>query len=173
MPLEVTIGALPRERFGATLKFIVPKASKGQDGVTHVEIRAALARKPGRFVRAGYSAMAAVVVDRREDMLAVRKRYLKLRGGEPYVQVEMRPRVFKRRVLALGLVEARGDQSASGLCARSRALPPSSKMFDGANLSTIHARLDPTNANRASVSSARRAPLAAQDKLGQCRRALP
>jgi hypothetical protein len=91
MPLEVTIGAFPRERFGATLKFIVPKASKGQDGVTHVEIRAALARKPGRLVRAGYSAMAAVVVDRREDMLAVRKRYLKLRGGEPYVQVEMRP----------------------------------------------------------------------------------
>ncbi len=125
MSLEVTIGAFLRERFGATLKFIAPKASKGQDGVTHVEIRAALARKPGRSVRAGYSAMAAVIVERR-DMLAVRKRYLKLRGGEPYVQVEMRPRVFKRRVLALELVEARGDQSASGLCARSRALPPSS-----------------------------------------------
>jgi HlyD family secretion protein len=48
--------------------FIAPKAVEN-DGITTFEIRAGLALKADRFVRAGYSATADIVVAQRAEVL--------------------------------------------------------------------------------------------------------
>jgi HlyD family secretion protein len=113
MPAAVAIGALPGERFEARLDFIAPKATE-KDGVTTFEIRAALTLKRGRFVRAGYSATAEVVVAQRERVLALPERSVQFRQGRPFVTVETAPGIFQSRAVELGLSDGITTEVVSG-----------------------------------------------------------
>jgi HlyD family secretion protein len=114
MPAAVAIGALPGERYDARLDFIAPKAVE-KDGVTTFEIRAALTLKPGRVVRAGYSATAEVVVAHRERALALPERALQFRAGRPYVTVETAPGIWESRSVELGVSDGITTEIVSGL----------------------------------------------------------
>lgn len=119
MPASVSIGALPGERFDGRLDFIAPKATD-KDGVTTFEVRAALILRPGRVVRAGYSATAEVVVARREGVWALPERCVRFREGRPYVNIETAPGVFQSRAIELGLSDGITTEIVAGLSAGDR-----------------------------------------------------
>jgi HlyD family secretion protein len=119
MPVSVTVGALPHERFEGRLDFIAPKATD-KDGVITFEIRVGLAHKPDRLVRAGYSATAELVVAQRDRVLALPERYVQFQNGQAYVMCETAPGVFALRKIALGLSDGITTEIVSGLSADDR-----------------------------------------------------
>jgi HlyD family secretion protein len=114
LPVSVTLGAFPGERFEGQLEFIAPKAVE-KDGITTFEIRAGLALKVDRFVRAGYSATADIVVTQREEVLALAERHVRFQDGRPYVMIETVPGRFEQRSITLGLSDGITTEVVSGL----------------------------------------------------------
>jgi HlyD family secretion protein len=102
LPLDIKIGALERETFEGKLEHIAPKG-KEIDGAIQFEIKAAVTPKPGVFVRAGYSANADVVLDRRTGVLAIREALVQFDDGKPFVEIETAKGVYQRRDIKLGL----------------------------------------------------------------------
>jgi len=70
MDLILTVGAIPDVRFDAIVEYIAPKG-KEKDGAVQFNIRAKVKTDERYFIRAGYSAGADIVLDKREDVLAV------------------------------------------------------------------------------------------------------
>ena len=75
MALQISIGAIEDQTFDGVLEFISPKGNK-TEGTVQFEIRAALAETGEATVRAGYSANADIVLDRRDDVLTLDERAL-------------------------------------------------------------------------------------------------
>src|SRR5688500_18761743 len=75
MPLAITVSALREQKLEGTLEYIAPKGVV-VDGSVQFQIRAAVkgvgqGAADGLFIRAGSSANADIVLDRRDDVLAV------------------------------------------------------------------------------------------------------
>lgn len=114
MALELTIGAVPDERLAATLEHIAPKGIE-EDGAIQFEIRAALAPQDDVFIRANYSANADIVLDRRDQVVAIDEALLQFDGPQAYVEVETAPQVFERRDIEVGLSDGLQIEVVSGL----------------------------------------------------------
>lgn len=114
MELVVTVGALGDQRFRGTLEYISPKGVL-LEGAVQFEIEAALEPVEDTFIRAGSSANAAIVLDRREQVLAVKESVLKFEEGEPYVEIEVGPQTFERRDIEVGLSDGIQIEVVSGL----------------------------------------------------------
>jgi HlyD family secretion protein len=102
MELDVVIGAVDDERFKGTLEYISPKGVQWE-GAIQFEIKASLKQKEGVFVRAGYSANADIVLDRRTQVLAINESLLLFEDDKTYVEVETAPQTFERREIEVGL----------------------------------------------------------------------
>lgn len=127
MPLSIKVGAFPDETFKGRLEFIAPKATTGEGGkaesatsITTFEIGASFTREPGRFVRAGYSATAEAVVDRCEDVLAIKEAYLRFKARNPFVIVQTRADTFEKRAVDIGLSNGIVVEIVSGLAKTDR-----------------------------------------------------
>ncbi len=114
MPLSIKIGALEQETFVGKLEHIAPKG-KELEGAIQFEIKAAVTPKPNVFVRAGYSANADVVLDKRTGVLAIREALLQFDKGTPFVEVETGPGQYERRELKLGLSDGIYAEVVSGV----------------------------------------------------------
>jgi HlyD family secretion protein len=123
MELVLTIGALPEERLAATLEYIAPKGVE-EEGAIQFEIRAAVDEKPGLLLRANYSANADIVLDKREQALAIDEALLQFDGDEPYVEVETAPQTFERREIVTGLSDGIQIEVVSGLSESDRIKNP-------------------------------------------------
>jgi len=102
MPLILTIGAIEDQAFDAVLEYIAPKGVE-ENGAIQFEIRASLKLSKDYFVRAGYSATADIVLDRRDSVLAVNEKLIQFESDKPYVEVETQPQVFEKRYIKTGL----------------------------------------------------------------------
>lgn len=102
MELLLNIGAMESEPFVAALEYISPKGIDDQ-GTIKFEIRAAVNLRKDRFLRAGYSANADIVLDKREQVLAINERLLTFEGDRAFVEVETAPQVFEKREVKTGL----------------------------------------------------------------------
>jgi HlyD family secretion protein len=102
MALLLTIGAVPGKPLEATLEHIAPKGVE-EDGAIQFEIRAALAPQSEVLVRANYSANADIVLDRRDDVLAINESLLQFEDGKHFVEVETGPQKFEKREIQTGL----------------------------------------------------------------------
>jgi HlyD family secretion protein len=100
MALLLTIGAIEREQFEAVLEHIAPKGVE-ENGAIQFEIRAALRLSDKSFIRANYSANADIVLDRRDEVLAINEALLQFDGETPFVEVESAPQVFERREIEI------------------------------------------------------------------------
>lgn len=114
MDLMLNIGALESESFSAVLEYIAPKGIDDA-GTIKFEIRAAVELPEGTFLRAGYSANADIVLDRRENVLAVNEGLLDTDGQTTYVEVETAPQVFERRRIETGLSDGINIEVKSGI----------------------------------------------------------
>jgi len=102
MALILRIGAIENETFDAELEYISPKGIE-EDGAIQFEIKAAVKLKANQFVRAGYSANADIVLDRRDSVLALPESLLQFDGDSAYVELMTGEQVFEKRYVKTGL----------------------------------------------------------------------
>ncbi len=103
MELIINIGAIENQRFKAILEYISPKGVL-DNGAIQFEIRAKMEMKENVYIRAGYSANADIVLDKREKVLALNEALLLFdKEKKPYVEVAVGDQKFERRDLTVGL----------------------------------------------------------------------
>ena len=103
-PLKVSLGAIEDQELDATLQFIAPKGSEEQ-GAVQFKIEADMVLNDSIFVRAGYSANASIVLDRKEDAFALREALVQFdrKTQDPFVEVMTGDQKFERRDVKLGI----------------------------------------------------------------------
>lgn len=114
MPLELRVGAIGDPRFFANLEYIAPKGVDDQ-GTIKFEIRAAVVLDKNTFLRAGYSANADIVLEKRENVLAINEGNLIVDGNKTYVEIEKGPQQFERREVVVGLSDGINIEIVKGL----------------------------------------------------------
>lgn len=102
MPLELTVGAIESAKFDATLEFIAPKGLD-EEGTVKFEVRAAIKPSKEIFLRAGYSANADIILDRRKGVVAIKERDIIFEKDKTYIEVQTGDRQFQKKPVKLGL----------------------------------------------------------------------
>jgi len=119
MELILKIGALEKEAFTATLEYISPKGVE-EEGAIQFEIKAAIKLKESTFLRAGYSANADIVLDKRDSVLAIRESNLIFENGDTYVDLLRSEQDFERQLIETGLSDGINIEVLSGLNTNSK-----------------------------------------------------
>ncbi|WP_299255968.1 efflux RND transporter periplasmic adaptor subunit [uncultured Aquimarina sp.] len=116
MPLKVSLGAIRDKEFDAKLKFIAPKGNEEQ-GAVQFKIEGEVFLDEEYFVRAGYSANASIVLDVKEDILAIKEALLQFdrETEEPYVEIKTGDQEFEKREIEIGLSDGINVEIVSGL----------------------------------------------------------
>lgn len=114
MDLILSIGAIEGEAFNAKLEFISPKG-QSEEGAIKFNIKAAIALQEDQFLRAGYSATADIVLEKREDVLAIKESNLFFDQDKTYVEVATGEQQFEKREVKTGLSDGINIQIAEGL----------------------------------------------------------
>lgn len=113
MALQISIGAIEDETFDGTLEFISPKGVR-DEGTVQFQIRAAIKQNSQRQVRAGYSANADIVLDRRDDVLTLDEAALIFEDGKTFALVKAGEK-FERRQIKTGLSDGLKVEITEGL----------------------------------------------------------
>lgn len=114
MELLINVGALQGKPFKATLEYIAPKGVTDQ-GTIKFTIRAAVQLDESLFLRSNYSANADIVLDKREDVLAINEGDLIIEDKKTFVEVETAPQTFEKREIKTGLSDGINIEILSGL----------------------------------------------------------
>ncbi|WP_026055245.1 efflux RND transporter periplasmic adaptor subunit [Anaerophaga thermohalophila] len=125
MQLLLTIGALDQEEFKANLEFISPKGVE-ENGAIQFEIKAAVELQEGSFIRAGYSATADIVLDRRDSVLAIKEKLITFKEDSTFVEVMTEPQVFEKRLIKTGLSDGINIEVKEGLTEEDKIKVPQS-----------------------------------------------
>ncbi len=114
MPLVLKVGAIDTEAFDATLEFISPKGVE-EEGAIQFEIRAAIALKENVGLRAGYSANADIVLEKKDSVLAIQESNLIFEQDKIYVDIETAPQQFERKAIETGISDGINIEVVSGV----------------------------------------------------------
>jgi HlyD family secretion protein len=116
MDLILSVGAIESELFDAKLEFISPKGEINQ-GAVKFDIKAAIELKDSTFLRAGYSATADIVLEKRDQVLAIREGNLIFDDERTWVEVMVGDQEFERREVHTGLSDSINIEILEGLSA--------------------------------------------------------
>jgi HlyD family secretion protein len=119
MELVLNVGALQGKPFKAALEYIAPKGVTDQ-GTIKFTIRAAVTLDQELYLRSNYSANADIVLDKRENVLAINEGNLLIEGGKTFVEVETAPQQFEKREIQTGLSDGINIEVVSGLKAEEK-----------------------------------------------------
>ena len=116
MPLILSIGAIEDQTFDATLEYIAPKG-KEENGAIQFEIKADVKLKKDAFIRAGYSANADIVLERKDSILVIPESLIKFEkeGDSAYVEIQTQEQQFEKRYIEIGLSDGVNIEIKSGL----------------------------------------------------------
>ena len=114
MPLELTIGAIENKSFKADLEYIAPKGII-QEGTVKFEIRAAIQPDQDIFLRAGYSASANIILDRKDKVIAIKERDIIYSKDSTFVEIHKGDQEFDKKLVKLGLSDGINIQVISGV----------------------------------------------------------
>src|SRR5690606_32813860 len=102
------------EPFTATLEYISPKGITDQ-GTIKFQIRAAVKLNDKLFLRSNYSANADIVLDKRENVLAINEGNLIIEDKDHFVEVETGPQHFEKRKVKTGISDGINIELIEGL----------------------------------------------------------
>lgn len=119
MELVLNVGALEGKPFTAMLEYISPKGISDQ-GTIKFQIRAAVKLNNQLFLRANYSANADIVLDKKENVLAINEGNLIIEDKANFVEVEVAPQKFEKREVKTGLSDGINIEVISGLKANEK-----------------------------------------------------
>ena len=117
MPLELTIGAIEDKKFDATLEYIAPKGEE-EEGTVKFEIKAAINPTKEVFLRAGYSASGDIILDKRDQVMAIKERDVIFEGDTTYVEIAVGEQEFEKKQIQLGLSDGISIEVVTGLDSR-------------------------------------------------------
>ncbi len=113
MEVDVTIGALPDKKVGGVLQMISLKAEK-RDNATVFPIEILVNRTEDVTLRAGYSANADIIIEKRDSVLVIPERIITFRNDSAFVKVAL-PGNEEERYIETGLSDAINIQVLAGL----------------------------------------------------------
>ena len=108
------IGAIEDETFEAVLEYISPKGVE-EDGAIQFEIKAAVKLKDEQFIRAGYSANADIVLDKRIDVMAIPESLLQFDNDSAFVELEIADQKYEKRYVTTGLSDGINIEILDGI----------------------------------------------------------
>lgn len=114
MELVLDVGALEGEPFTAVLEYISPKGVTDQ-GTIKFQIRAAVTLSEKLFLRSNYSANADIVLEKRENVVAINEGNLIVEEKGQFVEVETGPQKFEKREVKTGISDGINIEILEGL----------------------------------------------------------
>ena len=116
MPLKVTLGAIEDESFDAQLKFIAPKGNE-EDGTVQFKIEGDVYLNDSVFIRAGYSANASLVLEKKDSIMAISEALLQFDKvtNDPYVEIKNDAGEFERKEIEVGISDGINVEVISGI----------------------------------------------------------
>jgi len=115
MPIELEIGAIDKEKFDAILEYISPKGVE-ENGAIQFEIKANVNLKEGQFIRAGYSANANIVLEKKDSVMVIPEGMLKFENDSSYVEIQNgEEQTFEKRFVKTGISDGINIEITEGL----------------------------------------------------------
>ena len=116
MPLDVSLAAIQDKTFDAKLKFIAPKGNEEQ-GAVQFKIEGDVTLDDDFFVRAGYSANAALILERKDSILALPEALLQFdkTTEQAYVEIQVGEQKFERKDIEIGISDGINVEVISGI----------------------------------------------------------
>lgn len=116
LPLEITVGAIEDKKFDAILDYIAPKGV-AENGAIQFEIKGTLKSIDSTFIRAGLSANASIILEKAENVLAIKEALVQFdsKTQKPFVEVMVGEQKFERRDLELGISDGIFVQVKNGI----------------------------------------------------------
>jgi HlyD family secretion protein len=116
MSLEVNLGAIEDQSLEAKLKFIAPKGNEEQGAVQFI-IEADLFLNDSIFIRAGYSANASLIIEKKDSVMAISESLLQFdrKTEDPYVEIVIGEQKFERRDVEIGISDGINVELISGI----------------------------------------------------------
>ena len=116
MPLSVSLGAIQDKSFEAKLKFIAPKGNEEQ-GAVQFKIEGDLTLDDDFFVRAGYSANASLVLQRKDSIMAISEALLQFdkTTQQPFVEIQTGEQKFDRKEVTIGISDGINVEIVDGI----------------------------------------------------------
>lgn len=104
MPMEISIGAIQDLKIPATLEYVSPKGVE-ESGAILFEMKAALQLPQDLFIRAGYSANADIILERRDSVITIPESTIEFSGDTAFVYMvkSEKPQEFERKQVKIGL----------------------------------------------------------------------
>ena len=116
MSLVVNLGAIQNKDFEAKLKFIAPKGNEEQ-GAVKFKIEGDVFLDNSVSVRAGYSANASLVLERKDSIMVIAEALLQFdkKTEKTYVEIEKQDQTFERVDIEVGISDGINVEVLSGL----------------------------------------------------------
>ena len=114
MSLELTVGAIEKDTFEAILEHIAPQGII-EEGTVKFEIKAAITPNHKTFLRAGYSASGDIILDRKDQVLAIEERDVIFSGDTTFVEVVVGEQEFEKKTVLLGISDGINIEVVDGL----------------------------------------------------------
>jgi len=116
MPMEITIGAIQDRKIPASLEYVSPKGVE-ESGAILFEMKAAMVMPSEVFIRAGYSANADIILDKRTDVLTIPESTVEFSGDSAFVYLvkNEKPQEFERKQVMIGLSDGINIEVKEGL----------------------------------------------------------
>ncbi len=118
-PLKISLGAVEGAELNAKLKFIAPKGIE-ETGAVQFKIEGDVEVDEDIFIRAGYSANASIVLEKKDSILVIQEALLQFdkKTDKPYVEVatgSAEEQKFERRDIEIGISDGVNVEVVSGL----------------------------------------------------------
>ena len=116
MPLKITLGAVQDKEFDAKLKFIAPKGNE-EEGTVQFKIEGDVYLDDSVFIRAGYSANASIVLEKKDSVMTISESLLQFDrdSNKPYVEIMKTDQEFERKDIKIGISDGINVEILSGL----------------------------------------------------------
>jgi HlyD family secretion protein len=121
MQAELKVGALPRDKVIGKLTKISLKAEK-RDNATVFPIEVTIPKAQTISLRAGYSANANVIIQKKDSVLTIPERVVTFRNDSAFVRFNIGPEQEEERLIVTGLSDAIHVEVVSGLKAGDEVL---------------------------------------------------
>ncbi len=116
MPLKLSVAALENQKFDAVLEYLAPKGFE-DFGSVKFEIKAKIVLNKDLHIRAGLSANADIVLDKKENVMVINEKLVKFEDKKPYVEILVDEdfQEYKRKYIELGLSNGIQVEVISGI----------------------------------------------------------
>ena len=117
--MKISLGAIEGAELDAKLKFIAPKGIE-ETGAVQFKIEGDVEVSDDIFIRAGYSANASIVLERKDDILVISEALLQFDKdtSKPFVEVatgSIEEQKFERKDIEIGISDGVNVEIVSGL----------------------------------------------------------